>query len=275
MSFDVLKGLKPEDYQHQGEAVAMKFLKAIPLMDVIMAKYIAAAVKLDAYPKVFGNNYMVTEKTNPRLYRLYKTALKRLDIDKEYPIFVTRAFEYNACAFGGSEPFFVINSSFVENCSDGELLFVLGHEIGHIKSGHTVYFNVARQLNMILGSLHQLGQAASIGVEYAIKEWGRNAEYTADRAGLIAAGGDMESVCSNIMKMLGKSEKCCIDIDFTVEKVLNQVNNFTVDTSDIIGKMLYLNATIENSHPWTILRLKQIYEWYNSGEFKKLEEKYS
>lgn len=273
MSYDSLKGLVPEDYQHSGEVVAMKVLKAVPLMDKVMDYYLAWSLKLDTYPAIFGNYYKVTEESCPRLYNLYKVALKRLDMDKEYPLFVTLAFEYNACAFGGAEPFLVINSSFLKDCTDDELLFILGHEIGHIKSGHTTYFNIARNLNKILSGIHHVTAVLSIGIEYAMEEWFRNAEYTSDRAGVIASGGNMQACYSAVMKLLGQSERIA-DMDFSVEKVLKQAKDFEMDSVGVIGKVLYIGATMENCHPWSILRLKHIYDWYNSGEFDKLVGKF-
>lgn len=274
MNCDSLKGLMPEDYQHPGEIVAMKVLKAVPMMDKIMDSYLTGLMKVDMYPRIVGNYYRVTEETCPRLYRLYKLALKRLDMPKEYPIFVALAYEYNACAFGGAEPFFVINSSFLKSCTDEELLFILGHEIGHIKSGHTTYFNIARNLNSILANLHIAAAVASIGIEYALKEWGRNAEFTSDRAGVIAAGGNMEACYSAVMKLLGQSDDIS-DMDFSIDKVLEQAEDFELDSTGVIGKVLYVSATMENSHPWAILRLKHIYDWYNSGDFTKLIEKFN
>lgn len=220
-----------------------------------------------------GNCVRITEKTNPRIYGLYKLALERLDMPKEYPLYCKLDFDYNAAAVGADDPFIYIHSSTVANYSDSEMLNLLGHELGHIKCGHLVYYNLANSINGILGSMGGIATAAAIGLQYAIMDWHRKAEYSADRAGLIAAG-DIGAVLNENMNMLGRSDKIR-DINFDVNEVLKQAEDFDIETSDIIGKMLYVSYTAQATHPWSILRFKQIKDWYDSGEYSELIEKYS
>lgn len=273
VTYDSLYGLKPEDYQHPGEKIAMAALKKIPLLDSVMASFLDAQIQMDLYAQTVGSCYRITEKTNPRVYKLYKLALARLGIEEEYPLFCQLSYEYNACATGVNKPFIILNSSVIADYSDGELLNVIGHELGHIKSNHVLYHNIAHSLNSILASFEGVAQAASVALEYALLEWRRNSEYTADRAGLIAAGNIVD-VSSETMKMLGQSDKIP-DIDFSTEKVLKQADDFEMDSSDIIGKILYINYTMQATHPWSILRLKHINEWYSSGEYEKVVSRYA
>ena len=268
MTYTRLEGLQPEDYQHSGEIIAMKVLKKIPLFDVILAKTLDLNVKSSIYPEALGNYFRITEKTNKRVYDLYQLALSRLDMKEEYPLFSKLGFDYNAFTAGVDEPIIVINSSCVDNCSDGELLNIIGHEIGHIKSGHMLYHSMAMMMNSTLRNFGGVAQNASIALHFALMDWERNSEYTADRAGLIAAN-DIDAVSGVTMKLLGQSNKIP-DIDFSVDKVMKQVDAFNDDTTGLIGKILYVGFTANQSHPWSILRLKQINDWYNSGDFDKI-----
>lgn len=270
--YDSLYGLRPEDYQHPGEKLAMTVLKKIPLLDTLMAKFIDMQNQLDAYAETAGSCFRITEKTNPRIYGLYKLALARLGVRDEYPLFSKMSYSYNAYTYGVNKPFIVIHSSVISNYSDGELLNIIGHEIGHIKSGHVLYHSMAGTLSSILDNFGGIAQAASIALQYALMEWYRNSEYTADRAGLIAAA-DIDAVNTETMKMLGHSDNIP-DIDFSVEKVIKQVDDFEMDTSGLIGKLLYINYAMQSTHPWSILRLKHINDWYNSGEYEKIVEMY-
>ena len=65
MMYDSLKGLKPEDYQHEGEKLAMGVLKKIPLFDKVITKYIDALVKFDIYSEAVSEYFRITERTNP------------------------------------------------------------------------------------------------------------------------------------------------------------------------------------------------------------------
>lgn len=273
MTYECLSGLKPEDYEHPGEKAAMAALRKIPLLDIVVGKYIDMSVKFDAFAEAAGSFYRITDKTSPRIYRLYRTALSRLGMDGEYPLFSKMDYNYNAYATGVKEPMIVIHSSCINEYSDGELLNIIGHEIGHIKSGHMLYYGMAGMLNSIFGSLGGIAQNASIALQYALMDWKRNAEYTADRAGLIAAG-DIDAVNTETMKMLGHSGRIP-DVDYSVDKVLKQADDFALDTAGIIGKLLYVNFTLAATHPWAILRLEQINEWYRSGEFEQVVRKYA
>lgn len=271
--YNKLDGLKVTDYEHPGEKASMAALRKIPLLDLVMAKYMDMMIQSDLRAECVGSNFRITPQTNPRIYKLYQLALSRLDMPKEYPLYSTLGYDYNAFAAGAKDNFIVVHSSCISDYSDGEMLQLLGHEIGHIKSGHVLYHNIAYSLNSILASFGGLAQGAAVGLQYAIMDWSRKAEYTADRAGLIAAA-DFDSAISQTMKMLGHSDH--IDyIDFSLEKVLKQVDDFEVETSDMIGKLLYANFTLTATHPWSILRLKQLYEWYESGEYGAVVGKYN
>lgn len=271
--YERLKGLKTTDYEHPGEKLAMAALRKVPLLDLVFAKYMDMTMKTDLLAECAGNNFRITDKTNPRIYRLYQTALARLDMPREYPLFSELGYEYNAYAAGAKENFIVIRSSCISDYSDGEMLQVLGHEIGHIKSGHVLYQGIARNLNAILASLGGVAQGAAVGLQYAIMDWGRKAEYTADRAGLIASA-DLRSTVDQRMTLLGQSDR--IDyIDFSLDEVLKQAEEFEEGNADVVGKLLYVNYTLTESHPWSILRIKQLYEWEQSGGYEEVVSKYS
>lgn len=273
MNYGRLTGLKPEDFEHPGEKDAMSVLRKIPMLDVVMAKYLDMQVQMTAYAEASGNYFRITEKTNPRIYSLYKLALERLDMPKEYPLFCKQCYDYNAMTIGADDPFVLLHSSTVANLSDGEMLTLLGHELGHIKCGHVKYYGLANTINSILAKIGGLATSAAVGLQYAIQDWHRKAEYSADRAGLIASG-DINEAISYRMNTLGRSENIK-DIDFSVDQVLRQAEDFDIETSDIIGKLLYVSYTTKSTHPWSILRIKQIKEWYDSGEFSAIIEKYT
>ena len=218
MKYDALPGLKVTDFEHPGEKTAMAVLRKIPLLDIVVAKYLDVNIQMSLFAEASGNYFRITEKTNPRVYNLYKLALKRLDMPAEYPLFSKLGYDYNAYTAGVDEPFVVLHSSMIANCSDEELLYVIGHELGHVKCGHTLYYNMASQLNSLLAKIGGIATAAAIGLQYAIMDWHRKAEFSADRAGLIAAGS-IEGAYGGVLKLLGHTPNIP-DVDFSIDKVL-------------------------------------------------------
>lgn len=273
MTYDALPGLQSTDFEHPGEKLAMGVLRKLPLLDIVMAKYLDVNIQVSLFAEASANYFRITEKTNPRVYDLYKLALKRLDMPKEYPLFSKLGYDYNAYTAGVDEPFVVLHSSMIANCSDEELLYIIGHELGHVKCGHTLYHNMASQLNYLLSKAGGVATAAAIGLQYAIMDWHRKSEFSADRAGMIAAGG-IEGAYGGALKLLGHSPNIP-DVDFSIDKVLKQLSDFEAETDDLVGKLLYVSYTAQASHPWSILRLKEIKEWYDSGEYDKLIGKFT
>ena len=96
MGYDCLQNLCVEDYEYPGEKNAFAVLKKIPILDKVTGAYLKYISQLAIVPEQQGDFYRVTEKTCPEIYKLYKTALKRLDISEEYPLYIKA--EYNSAA---------------------------------------------------------------------------------------------------------------------------------------------------------------------------------
>ncbi len=56
-------------------------------------------------------------------------------------------------ALGADKPFLVLNSGIVDLMDAEELRFVIGHELGHVLSGHSVYNTMLYYLVMLANRL--------------------------------------------------------------------------------------------------------------------------
>lgn len=266
-----LPGLKVEDYEFPGEKGAFQALKKIPYIDTLMGQYLKLHLQTRVYPEIIGDCYRVTQKTCPQLFSLYQTALDRLDV-QEIPFYIKTDFEYNACLYGGAKPLLQINSSIVDNFDEEELLYVIGHELGHMKSGHAIYHNLATMFNQLLSSIPYVGMQAAFGVHFALMMWFRMAECTADRAGVIAAGG-IEPAISGLGKLMGVDQRIST-VSISTSQLIQQNDSFENDNSDVVTKLMCMLELANSSHPWSVTRIKEIYNWEESGEFDALLEKY-
>lgn len=272
MEYEKLKGIRVSEYEYPGEANAFAVVKKIPGMDKILAAYMAYLSKLYSLPEVLGDCFRVTEDTSPAVYKIYKKALQRLDMPEEYPLYAKSEYEYNAYTTGGSSPYVVIYSSMLKNLSEEELLFVLGHELGHVKSGHVIYYTMAQQINTLISALPVPGvDLASVGIQFALIDWARMHEYTADRAGVLAAGS-IEGGQRGLGILLGVDEKLK-DIHIDVEDLLAQNAAFEETKQNWIGKMISAGGILLSDHPWTVSRIQKLEEWKNSGDYSKVLER--
>jgi Zn-dependent protease with chaperone function len=108
----------------------------------------------------------------------------------------------NAFTFGSDDaPVIVADRRLIEAMGTGELQALLGHEMGHIKSGHMLYHSLAQTLAQgveVSASFMGVG-IVSMPMRLALLAWQRESEFSADRAALIACAGP-----SNVVSMFAK-----------------------------------------------------------------------
>ena len=178
MTYDALHNLKVQDYEHPGEKQALAVLRSLPAVDILLGNIIDMSSQFQVQSEYIGNYFRITEKTNPRVYKLYQTALSRLDMPEEYPLYSVLKYDYNASTLGVEKPVIIIHSSNIAEFSDAALISTIGHELGHIKSGHILYQTLANLLNSSLQSMGKLAEGASNAIHYALMEWERNSEFS-------------------------------------------------------------------------------------------------
>jgi Zn-dependent protease with chaperone function len=116
----------------------------------------------------------------PELARLAKVAAFRLGVTLP-EVYVDQQVVPNAYTSGfWRKHWIVVHSCLLDLCTPGELLFVIGHEMGHIKRQHTSWltFTSARPA-LRLPLIREL-------LTVIFNSWLQRAEYSADRAGLLA-----------------------------------------------------------------------------------------
>ena len=260
------EGLKASDYEYEGDREALNALKKIPIMDRLIATYLDFAIKSGMFIKIKQNAFRVTAETYPSLYRLYQTCLDRLNMEKEPQLYIDLQYEYNAYAAGVDSPFIVLHSSLVNDCTEGELMALMGHELGHINSGHVLYQNLANSLLSLLTSyLKGLAPLISTSTMFALMDWQRKAEFTADRAGMIASGALQPSV-DLLSRLMGRGTGENY-VDFSNEALMLQYEDFDLSKDSVIGRLIYVSQTAFQSHPWTINRIKKLTEWEQSANY--------
>ena len=259
-----MKQLDPSTYEHPTDRTALMALKKVPLLDTVATWVLNFLIKTDYLVLYRGNAIEVTEKTLPRVHNLKSIAAERLCLNMDVPMFVTLEWEYNAFAAGVDHPIIVLNSGLVENFTDEELLSIIGHEMGHIKSRHMLYHWMADNLSKWMYSTSIISGPALYGLIIAMKEWQRKSELTADRAGLIANNDNKDAAIMAQMKLMGLPDNynTSPDWNFTVEDILEQAQDQKEFKEDsFYKKRIYAIATGPIDHPWSAERIREMREW--------------
>ena len=103
------------------------------------------------------------------------------------------------------QPHILLSPKAVICLSDGELKFLLGHELGHIMQGNLVCHVANGLLQKVQKKADVLGVMLADMIEVPLKDWCRENEYRADIAGLKCCQ-DIEHVYA-LMAKVAKSEQ--------------------------------------------------------------------
>jgi Zn-dependent protease with chaperone function len=141
------------------------------------------------------------------LQRIVDDCARILGIPKPR-VFIRDTGEMNVYAANMAEPVIVVSSSFLRIFSDSaELRFVIGHEMGHIKCRHLKWKAV---LNAVVESLRRLPavpEEVSLLPYLPLFKWAREAEMSADNAGLICCQDLKAAERALVRLVLGLDDK--------------------------------------------------------------------
>jgi len=181
-------------------------------------------------------------------------------------LYVTQTPLANAAAVGFDKPFIVMNSALLELLDPEEQREILGHELGHIMSGHTTYTTIAIIL-MTIGfqNLPFLAGVAILPFQLALMEWYRKAELSADRAGLLSTQEPRTSM-STFLKMAGGRK---YDDDISVEEFQNQARDYETQ-GNVADRVWQVINVAFRTHPFGTVRAAELQRWIDSGDYGKI-----
>lgn len=267
----ILSNLISTDYEHPFDKKALDKLEGTPGLELLTKKYIEYSVERLIKILYTGSSLKVTNRNFPELYNLFINACKILNVSKIPDLYLQRSYDINAFTTGDDNPVIVLNTGCIDWLEDDELLFIIGHELGHIKSKHVRYHQMAMILpimgNIIGNFTLGIGSLISKGLELALLHWYRMSEFTADRAGLLCCQ-DVNTASKVLVKMSGVPQKYYNEI--LVEEFIKQAKEFESYDFNTYNKIIQFLSTIEQSHPWTVLRGMEFFKWIETNNFDRI-----
>jgi Zn-dependent protease with chaperone function len=258
-------GLQASEFQHPHDAAATDALASVPGLDTLVAKVLEHGLERLYYLENIADNVRVTPRMLPRLHRYLGWGCRILDVE-EPELYVNMDPTPNAYTFGHKNPFIVITSGLVDLLGDEELMYTIGHELGHIKAGHVLYTVLARNIATIVTAIGQatlgLGSLLGQGLVVALHDWYRKAELTADRAGLLCVQ-DLDPCLNALMKLAGGGGRLWAEMD--KDEFLRQIDAYDDADRSAVGRAYKLWLTAWRTHPFPILRAKELRTWFANG----------
>lgn len=261
----ILTGLSADSYEHPFDRKALETLENTPGLTVV-GNYITKNLVERVYNVQYtGSHLKVTKEAYPIIYEYLEDACRILDVKQIPELYIEWSYNINACTVGSENPIIVINSGLIDLCDDDEIMFVIGHELGHIKSNHMLYHMMAQVLNVIV-SMIPFGDVASAPLQYALYYWNRMSEFTADRAGLLCCQ-NKDAAIRAFMKMAGVPIKQFNDMHYGT--FIQQARDFKLLDYEGMNKVVKLISIADESHPWTVMRAAELLNWIGTGEYRK------
>lgn len=258
----ILTQIDPRSWEHPADRAALNALRKIPVFDEVLRSVFGFFGEKPLRLAFLAGSVRVSETQFPRVHRLYLEAARTLDV-QPFPLYVQQNYQLNAFAFGMQKPFIVLNSLTVKELDDDELKFVLGHELGHVLSGHTLYLTMMVVLLQLSTIGFPIVGLAARAVLMALMEWHRKAELSCDRAGILAVQ-DPEPAMRTMLKFAGGNASETNLADF-----MRQAEEYREpgDLADQVFKVLNVLAL---SHPAPVIRVAEMRNWFESGAYERI-----
>jgi Zn-dependent protease with chaperone function len=266
-----LTGLRPQTYEHPLDAQALNALQKSNGLETVVRKCNEWGFERLLRVQLTGSHLRVTPDSVPDVHEKLMAACDILDLPKPPDLYIASGSDLNAFTAGVERPLIVLNAGAVDLLTDDELFFVIAHEVGHIKSGHVLYYQIAEFLPVIGaivgGATFGLGELLSAGLQVALLNWKRMSEFTADRAGLLACQ-DANVPITAMIKIAGLPQKYHDAIN--PEDFIEQAREFKALDADKLNWLVKALSTMGQTHPWTVMRASQFLAWVDSGDYEKV-----
>ncbi|CAN5745645.1 M48 family metallopeptidase [soil metagenome] len=260
----ILRDIDPSAWEHPADRAALMAVRRIPVFDQVLKTLFGIFGEKPIRLAFQANAVRVGPKQFPVIWDHYLEVCQTLDVGDQPELFVSQTPLVNAGAYGMDRPFIVLNSGAVRLLNRDQLTYLLGHELGHVMSGHVLY----RTMIVLLMQLATLGfpviGLAARGVLMALLEWQRKSELSADRAGLLALQHP-EATLSTLMKLAGGGT----DEETDLNEFLQQADQYRDggDAADMVFKVLNLLGA---THPFHVLRAAELRDWIEAGEYDRI-----
>ncbi|MCH2050956.1 MAG: M48 family metallopeptidase [Trichodesmium sp. ALOHA_ZT_67] len=263
-----LIGLKANHFRHPLDLEATNALKQLPGIDLLVRQLLSPLGEQFFYMENIASSVLVSEAQLPNLHKTLLDACQALDIEPPQ-LYIRQNPVPNAYTFAmrGKQPFIVVHTSLIELLNLEEIQAVLGHELGHLKCEHGVYLTLGNLIVLAAGQISTWGGIIAQSLQSKILEWLRCAEFSCDRAALLATQNS-QVVVSALMKLAGGSPT--ISPQLNVDAFLAQARAYNELSNTEVGEVLKEVQTAQLTHPLPVLRAKEIDMWASSKKYQDI-----
>ncbi|HEU4557128.1 MAG TPA: M48 family metallopeptidase [Longimicrobium sp.] len=274
MELKRIPGLHPAEYEHPFDKAALDALEKTRGLELVVRKFHEYGIERVLRIRHTGSNLKVTRGSVPDLWDAMQECCAVLDLREAPDLYVKPGDQLQGQSVGVGKPLVVVTTACVEALEPAEMRFMLGREVGHIKSQHALYHDLGSVLPIVadlLGSATMgVGTLLGMGLQAALLKWMRMSDYTADRAGLLACQ-DVAAATSALAKVAGLPQRYYDS--FNPAEFVAQARDF--ESIDGMYDWLVKFATLfwDDMPSWAVVRAHEFLKWVDSGQYDEVLER--
>ncbi len=203
--------------------------------------------------QLLATSVRLTESMSPKLHAMLESSKAKLDLDTPIESYVYNSPQFNAACVTpeSGTVLLMFSSALLEKFDETELLFVMGHELGHhLCSHHDI------PVGYLVKGPNKVGPALAL----QLFAWSRYAEISADRAGSICAD-DADAAARALFKLASGLTTDLIEI--RIDEFAAQADEMNLERES--GKDETLQHEWFMTHPFMPLRVKALQLFFKSS----------
>lgn len=269
----LLKGLYSTEYEHPFDRQSLDKLESTRGLEMLTQRVLDYGLEKYLHIRHTGDNIRVEKDTIPEVYDLLLEACRILDMRNIPQLYIQLEDKIKSFTSGEKQQIIVLSSGAIDLLNEEEILFMIGRELGHIRSNHVLYRMMADSLTVLSQIISDvtlgIGNLITMPLKGALMHWYRMSEFTADRAGLLCCQ-DEDVAAQALIKMAGLPLKYHGRVK--TEHLRRQSNDFDQLEAGNFDKLIRFVASYENTHPFTIIRASQLFKWIDKGSYRNILE---
>jgi Zn-dependent protease with chaperone function len=261
-----LPDISSRAYEHPADRSALVALRKLTGFDAILRNIAGLFGDRSLRLLFLASSVRASEQQFPHLYQMMLDGAYVLDLPRVPELFITQDPMVNAMTIGTDKPFIVMTTGLVDLMDEEEARFVVGHELGHVLSGHSVYRTMLYAL-VALAARFAVVPIAWIGLKaviWGLEEWYRKSELSCDRAGLLACQ-DVPAARRALMKTAGGPQLA----ELSADAFLEQAREYDA-VPDVRESLIKLMQMQGQTHPFAVVRFAELDRWANEGEYRDI-----
>ncbi|MFT4165492.1 MAG: M48 family metallopeptidase [Microlunatus sp.] len=258
--------LSPRAYEHPADRGALVALRAIPGFDQVLKTISGAIGERSVRLLYLASAIRVSPRQYPLLHQMVNECATTLDVQPVPELYVQQSPQPTAMTIGLDRPLIVLSTGMLDLVDDDGLRFVIGHEVGHVLSGHAVYRTMLLQLISVATSIQwmPIGYWGVRAIIQGLNEWYRKSELSCDRAGLLC-GQDPKAALRVHATLAGAQNPDEMDVAGFLDQAAEYQSSG--DVRDSLLKILQISS---QTHPLAALRAAELQQWAAGPQYRAI-----